>query len=109
MPYNQLHLHLPLHPSGLQWAVAVGDKAGMLSKCKCESHKSNENNDTKNNLKAYQVVHRRAGHTPAGLDSTEFNVNDTVKMKPSKLRYIHLAVDHLEVLVKENSDCQLRP
>jgi len=23
------HLHLPLHPSGLQWAVAVGDKAGM--------------------------------------------------------------------------------
>jgi len=73
MPYNRLHLHLPLHPSGLQWAVAVGDKAGMLAERKCKSHKSNENNDTKWKLKTYQVAHTwaAAGHTPAvDLDST---------------------------------------
>jgi hypothetical protein len=50
MPDNRLNLHLLLHPSGLQWAVAVGDKAGILSKRKCERHKSNGNNDTKNNI-----------------------------------------------------------
>jgi hypothetical protein len=74
MPYNQLHLHLPLHPSGLQWAVAVGDKAGMLAERKCQSHESNGNNNTKWKLKTYQVAHTwaaAAGHTPAvDLDST---------------------------------------